>query len=59
VVLDVPHAEAVCEALLAGDVLLDHRPGVGLRLAPHFYTRDDEVDLVMRRVRDEVRKHAG
>jgi len=22
-------------------------------MAPHFYTRDDEVDLVMRRVRDE------
>jgi hypothetical protein len=37
-------------------VLLDHRPGVGLRLAPHFYTRDDEVDLVMRRVREEARR---
>jgi hypothetical protein len=32
---------------------------VGLRLAPHFYTRDDEVDLVMKRVRDEVKKAAG
>jgi kynureninase len=56
VVLDVPNAERVCDALLASDVLLDFRPNVGLRLAPHFYTRDDEVDLVMRRVRDEVRK---
>ena len=59
VVLDVPRAKAVCAALLASDVLLDHRPGVGLRLAPHFYTRDDEVDLAMRRVRDEVRKAAS
>ena len=56
VVLDVPHAAAACAALLASDVLLDVRPGVGLRLAPHFYTRDDEVDLVMRRVREEVRR---
>jgi kynureninase len=56
--LDVPHAGEVCAALLAGDVLLDYRPGVGLRLAPHFYTRDDEVDEVMRRVRDEVRRRA-
>jgi kynureninase len=56
VVLDVPNAERVCRALLAGDVLLDFRPGVGLRLAPHFYTRDDEIDQVMARVRDEVRK---
>ncbi len=54
VVLDVPNAAQVCAALLSRDVLLDFRPGVGLRLAPHFYTRDDEVDLVMQRVRDEV-----
>ena len=58
VVVDVPHAGEVCQALLAADVLLDYRPGVGLRLAPHFYTRDDEVDVVMARVRDEVRRRA-
>jgi kynureninase len=54
VCIDVPNAEHVCEALLAADVLLDFRPGVGLRLAPHFYTRDDEVDLVMKRVREQA-----
>jgi kynureninase len=54
VCLDLPDAERVCQALLAGDVLLDHRPGVGLRLAPHFYTREDEVDAVVRRIRDEL-----
>jgi kynureninase len=59
VVVDVPNAERVCQALLAADVLLDYRPGVGLRLAPHFYTRDDEVDLVMRRVRDVARNAGG
>uniref|UniRef100_A0A832MMM2 Aminotransferase class V-fold PLP-dependent enzyme n=1 Tax=Eiseniibacteriota bacterium TaxID=2212470 RepID=A0A832MMM2_UNCEI len=59
VVLDVPHAAAVCADLLADDVLLDHRPGVGLRLAPHFYTRDDEVEVVMRKVHDAVRRHGG
>ncbi len=59
VVVDVPHADRVCARLLAADVLLDHRPGVGLRLAPHFYTRDDEVDEVMARVRDEARAAAG
>ncbi len=59
VVLDVPNADRVCAALLEQDVLLDHRPGVGLRLAPHFYTRDDEVDEVMKRVRDEMRKAAA
>jgi len=56
VCLDLPQAAEVCHALLAGEVLLDHRPGVGLRLAPHFYTSDDEVDLVMRRVREEAQR---
>lgn len=59
VVLDVPNAAVVCEALLRGEVLCDHRPGVGLRLAPHFYTRDEEVDEVMKRVRDEARRAGG
>jgi kynureninase len=59
VVIDVPNADPVCHALLASDVLLDFRPGVGLRLAPHLYTRDDEVDLVMRRVLEEVRRAGG
>lgn len=54
VCLDLPNAEAVCQRLLAEDVLLDFRPGVGIRLAPHFYTRDDEVDEVMARVRRAV-----
>jgi kynureninase len=56
VVLDVPHAERVCADLLAQDVLLDFRPGVGLRLAPHFYTSDDEVDEVVRRVQAAIER---
>ena len=56
---DLVGADRVCTALLAKDVLLDFRPGVGLRLAPHFYTRDDEVDRAMKLVRDEVTKAAG
>jgi kynureninase len=54
VCLDVPAAERVCARLAAEDVLLDFRPGVGLRLAPHHYTRDDEVDEVMARIRRAV-----
>jgi kynureninase len=51
VVLDVPHAERVCQEALKRELLLDHRPGVGLRLAPHFYTREDEVDAAMHLLR--------
>ena len=44
VTLDVPHAPALVAALAAREILIDSRPDVGLRLAPHFYNTDDELD---------------
>ncbi len=29
------------------DILCDYRPGAGIRLSPHFYTRDDELDAAV------------
>ncbi|MCC6243003.1 MAG: aminotransferase class V-fold PLP-dependent enzyme [Gemmatimonadaceae bacterium] len=43
VAFDVPHAPHVARALLARDVVIDYRPGAGIRVAPHFYTTDDEL----------------
>jgi kynureninase len=43
VILDVPHGEAVTRELLRREILVDYRPGAGIRLSPHFYTSDDEV----------------
>ncbi len=51
VVLDMPRAEWVCAEALRRELLLDFRPGVGLRMAPHFYTRENEVDEAMRLVK--------
>lgn len=47
VAFDVPHAYEVSEYLLARDVLVDFRPDAGIRVAPHFYTRDDELESVV------------
>lgn len=44
VAIDVPHAYEVAQCLLARDILIDYRPGAGIRVAPHFYTRDDELE---------------
>jgi kynureninase len=44
VAFDVPHGAEVAQALLARDVIIDYRPGAGIRVAPHFYTTDDEVE---------------
>src|SRR3954454_7333491 len=51
-ILDVPHGEAVTRELLRREILVDHRPGAGIRLSPHFYTTDDEVRLAVRSIRE-------
>jgi kynureninase len=51
VVLDVPEGEAVTRELLRREVLVDYRPGAGIRLSPHFYTTDEEL----RRAVGEIR----
>ena len=52
VAFDVPHAREVAQALLARDVVVDFRPGAGVRVAPHFYTSDDEVESVVEAIDD-------
>jgi kynureninase len=42
----------VSQELLARDVVIDYRPGAGIRVAPHFYNTDDEVDRVVHEVDD-------
>ena len=44
VAFDVPHAYEVAQCLLDRNILVDFRPGAGIRIAPHFYTRDDELE---------------
>ncbi|MCE2900680.1 MAG: aminotransferase class V-fold PLP-dependent enzyme [Gemmatimonas sp.] len=47
VAFSVPHAAEVARALLARDVVIDYRPGAGIRVAPHFYTTDAELEAVV------------
>jgi kynureninase len=44
VVIDVPDAAAVTERLLAANVIVDYRPNAGIRLAPHFYNTEADID---------------
>ena len=44
VAFDVPHAYEMAQLLLSKDVVIDYRPGAGIRIAPHFYTSDAELD---------------
>jgi kynureninase len=51
VILDVPHGEAVTRELLRREILVDHRPGAGIRVSPHFYTADEELERVVAEIR--------
>jgi kynureninase len=51
VVLDVPNGERITQELTRREVLVDYRPNAGIRIAPHFYTADDELDQVMAQIR--------
>ena len=47
VILDVPDGEAVAAELVRRGVIVDHRPGAGIRMAPHFYNTLDETEHAM------------
>ena len=47
VILDVPNGGAVADELIRRGVIVDYRPGAGIRMAPHFYNTDAEIDHAM------------
>ena len=64
VAFDVPHAYEVSRHLLERDILVDYRPGAGIRVAPHFYTSDAELELAVATIDEALssgawRRHAG
>jgi kynureninase len=51
VVIDVADGAEVTRELVRRNFLVDHRPGSGIRVAPHFYSTDEELDLTIREMR--------
>lgn len=43
IILDVPNGREATAELGRRQILVDYRPGAGVRIAPHFYTSDDEI----------------
>jgi len=56
ITIDVPNGFDVTKELLRRDFLVDYRPGAGIRIAPHFYTQDEELPLVMSEIQSIVRE---
>jgi kynureninase len=53
VAIDMPNSREVCDALLKRGILVDWRPSAGVRLSPHFYNQDEEIDFAIAAV-DEI-----
>ena len=50
------HAAALTKELIRREFIVDFRPGAGVRISPHFYTKDEELELViaeLKNIRDE------
>ena len=52
VTFDVPNAKEITAELIRREVLVDYRPQAGIRVAPHFYTTDEELDGTVREIRE-------
>ena len=48
VILDVESGREVTAELGRRQILVDYRPGAGIRIAPHFYTTDEEIEHSIR-----------
>jgi kynureninase len=51
ITVNVEHAAAVTRELIRREIIVDFRPGAGIRISPHFYTKDEELDIVVREMR--------
>jgi len=49
------NAAEITKELVRREFIVDYRPGAGVRISPHFYTKDEELKLViaeMKKIRD-------
>jgi len=45
------HAAAMTKELIRREFIVDYRPGAGVRVSPHFYTKDEELELIIREMK--------
>ena len=45
------HAAAMTKELIRREFIVDYRPGAGVRISPHFYTKDEELEFIIREMK--------
>ena len=56
--VECQHAPEVARELMARDILVDYRPRAGIRLSPHFYNREEEVDFALEQIAEILETRA-
>jgi kynureninase len=56
--IDVEHGPATVKELNRREIIVDYRPGAGIRVSPHFYTTDEEVEHSVHQIADIVETRA-
>ena len=59
VVVRTPDFPQVHAELEARDILCDFRPDAGLRIGPHFFNTDEEIELIVSSIREIVGRGAA
>ena len=55
VIIDAPGGRRTADELIRREVIVDYRPGAGIRMAPHFYNTVEEIEHAMRVLTDICR----
>ena len=50
--IDMPDSQEVCNQLLRRDILVDWRPKAGVRMSPHFYNTDQDLETAISAVEE-------
>jgi len=56
--IDMPDSEEVCRELLKREILVDWRPKAGVRMSPHFYNTDEELEIAIAAVEEILKERA-
>jgi kynureninase len=56
--LDVPDPQDVCRELIKREILVDWRPKAGVRISPHFYNTDEELEIGIGAVEEILNERA-
>jgi kynureninase len=56
--IDMPDSKEVCAELLKREIMVDWRPQAGVRMSPHFYNTDQELETAIAAVEEILKDRA-